>query len=868
MRSILPLIFLFVTIRILGQDISVSGSITNHQLQPIESALVLVKSQNNDVLSYTYSNEKGFYLLEFETDTVQLYLIEVSSLGYTTIKREVEINKPTQNINFKMEEQMESLKEVVVEAHQKIRINADTTFIRVSPYTTKTEETVEDVLRRLPGIEILPDGSIKAHGKPIESLLIEGENILGKNYKILSKNLDAKTLEEVQILDHYEENPIFKNLSNSEKVAINLKLKNDFKNIWFGNVSAGYGFKNRYQRAITLGLLKKRIKLLEFSNGNNIGDKAANLLSNDEIVIDLSQMFQHIEKKPFLVFSIDEQENNVFNSRSSFNTSMLHSLGLSSKISERFTVRGSANFVYDKTTQDYQAITQYNTGENSTTFSETNNYQNNNQAGSGELELKYIPNSKNYLTNIIKYTFNPQKAFNGIILGNTNVLQQNDAFSETFYNHLEHTYLLTPNTALYNYLYLGYGSSKESVKIEYPVLNDFLEIENPEPVFQDASDKFNYYGLQSTLLTKRRKWENQLKFYAHMENENASSRLFTKNQNDFEDYTNNLKIDNNFVSVSNAFKYKLKQDNYIRGSFIFTQDWFNKNNYLLKSASLTFRQKLKNIGDIRIGYNYKEDLPKTPMLLYNFALNSYQGFEKGTNKITKLKSSIFSFNYSFYNDIKGFSVNSSVLHTITHLGYATNTSINNNFIFVDLLPYSGGSNTLANASLTSYFSKLKIATKWETSQSFIESPLSDDGEEVFNLKNYSGNYAFSASSYFNKWFNFSGGFSYKFSSSKVDRESNSFKSKKVFLDLNIKISESLKATVNNESYLLENDTYLFLNATITYEPQKSRWSTSLYLNNLFNEEDYLVEQISSFMSYQKLIKLAPAYALFSIKYRF
>src|SRR5690606_40368923 len=112
-----------------------------------------------------------------------------------TIKRELEINKPTQIINFKMEEQMESLKEVVVEAHQKIRINADTTFIRVSQYTTKTEQTVEDVLRRLPGIEILPDGSIKAHGKPIESLLIEGENILGKNYKIISKNLDAKTLE-------------------------------------------------------------------------------------------------------------------------------------------------------------------------------------------------------------------------------------------------------------------------------------------------------------------------------------------------------------------------------------------------------------------------------------------------------------------------------------------------------------------------------------------------------------------------------------------------------------------------------------------------------------------------------------------------
>src|SRR5690606_9167939 len=141
----------------------------------------------------------------------------------------------------------------------------------------------------------------------------------------------------------------------------------------------------------------------------------------------------------------DEQESNIFNSRSVFNTSMLHSLGLSSKMNDRFTVRGSTNFVYDKTEQDYQAITRYNTGENATTFSETSNYQNKNKIGSAELELKYIPNAKNYITNIIKYNRNPHKTFNDIMLDGTNVMQQNAALLETFYNHLEHTHLLTSN---------------------------------------------------------------------------------------------------------------------------------------------------------------------------------------------------------------------------------------------------------------------------------------------------------------------------------------------------------------------------------------------------------------------------------------
>ncbi len=156
--------------------------------------------------------------------------MKFQALGYAVIERKINIDDKTTtyNINFKMEEKAEYLREVVVEAHQKIKVNADTTFIRVSQYTTKTEQTVEDVLKRLPGIEVLPDGSIKAHGKPIENLLVEGENILDKNYKILSKNLDARTLEEVQILDNYEENPIFKSLSNSEKSSHKPKVEKRF----------------------------------------------------------------------------------------------------------------------------------------------------------------------------------------------------------------------------------------------------------------------------------------------------------------------------------------------------------------------------------------------------------------------------------------------------------------------------------------------------------------------------------------------------------------------------------------------------------------------------------------------------------------
>ena len=870
MKNIFLFVLLCIYQNIYAQEITVLGTITNNQLQPIETVLVQVRNKENVVLDYTYSDENGDYTLHFAKNNYQSIIIEASSLGFTAVSREIEIGDQLliNGTNFTLEEKMESLKEVIVEGHQKIRINSDTTFIRVSQYATDAEQTVEDLLKRLPGIDVLPDGTIKAHGKPIESLLVEGENLLDDNYKILSKNLDPKTLEEVQILDNYEDNPIFKQLLSSEKVALNLKLKDKFKYVLFGNISGGYGLKDRYETALTLGLLRKRIKLLEFSNLNNIGSKAANLLHSEKTVIDLSQMFQKIEKKPFTIFSLDEQEENIFNSRSIFNTSMLHSIGTSTKISDELTLRGNVNIISDRTSQNYQALTQYFTGASNLSYFENSSYRNNNRIGSSELEFKFSPNSKNYFSNTLNYNLNPHEAVNTILWDNNKISQENDVNTETFYNHFEHTYLLAKNRAVYNYIYFGYGDSSEKARIFHPGLNDLFGTESGETYYQNVGNNFNYYGLQSTLLAQSKKWENYLQFHVHNEEEAANSRIFTETEQNFEDYTNNLKINNFFVAISNSLKYKLADDNFLKGSVSFKENWFNNGVYLLKNTNVTLRHKLKHIGVVRVSYNYKEELPGLRMLLPQYALNSYQSFISGSNEIKKLKNSIFSFNYSLYNDLKGFSINASVLHTITYSGYSSNAFANENFIFNSLIPASKGQTSLANLAFTNYFSKLKLATNLETNQSLIRAPLFIDGTREGNLKNYSGDYSFSVSSYFNKWFNFSSGITYRYSSSEFRNNSNTFTTTNAFSNFDLKIIEAIKITINNELYIQDNEPFTFINAKIIYEPKQKRWSGSLNINNLLNEREYLIQSFSSFKSYQKRINLLPAYALLSVKYRF
>lgn len=292
---------------VFSQELKLSGTIKDNQNRGIESASVQVYDNLENTVAYTYTDTNGDYSLVFEKPTNPLIKVSVASLGYA--KKEIELDltsKSNFSQSFVLEEKTEYLKEVVIEANQKIKINKDTTTIKVASFGNKTEQTIEDILKKIPGIEVQKDGSIKAHGKNIDKLLIESEDLFDKNYKLLTKNLDAQTLDAVQILDNFEDNPILKKMNNSEKVALNLKLKKDKQNIWFGNVLAGAGIvsENRWKEGLNLGLLKKKIKLFYLADHNNSGEKATDQVSKS---INENNLFgeNRYEKTAKTIFNIN-----------------------------------------------------------------------------------------------------------------------------------------------------------------------------------------------------------------------------------------------------------------------------------------------------------------------------------------------------------------------------------------------------------------------------------------------------------------------------------------------------------------------------------------------------------------------------------
>ncbi|MDG1572181.1 carboxypeptidase regulatory-like domain-containing protein [Robiginitalea sp. M366] len=203
--------------------------------------------------------------------------IGVAAMGFRALDTLVtrEAGKPWPLLQFTLQASPFLLQEVVVRAEKAMRVGRDTVEFLVDPYTRGTEQVAEDILRRLPGVEVSPDGEIRVRGKPIGRVLVEGDDLTARRYRILTRNLDAGAIEKVQVLQDYQENRALRGLKSSREVALNLVLRDGVKGRWAGRGTPGLGSGSRYDVRINLMYLKRAVKLYALGHTNTVGEDPA-----------------------------------------------------------------------------------------------------------------------------------------------------------------------------------------------------------------------------------------------------------------------------------------------------------------------------------------------------------------------------------------------------------------------------------------------------------------------------------------------------------------------------------------------------------------------------------------------------------------
>ena len=171
------------------------------------------------------------------------------------------------------------LMEVVIKAARApLKFRGDTVEYDASSFKVPPGSTVEDLLRRLPGIEVDVDGNIKSQGKDVKRVYVEGKSFFGDDPKSATKNLGAETISKVQVYDDKSEQSKLTGIDDGVKgdKAMNLSLKDEFKKGAFGKLSIAGGDQQRWASRGNYNRFNKTQQLSFIGFGNNINQTGVN----------------------------------------------------------------------------------------------------------------------------------------------------------------------------------------------------------------------------------------------------------------------------------------------------------------------------------------------------------------------------------------------------------------------------------------------------------------------------------------------------------------------------------------------------------------------------------------------------------------
>ncbi len=277
--------FLFLLTRILGafSQTATSGSVKGKLIdstgnQNLASASVSVlQIADSSAAAFTVTDKTGSFVIK--NISPGNYRLLVSFEGYQNISRRFTISAENKEIDFGsiyLQRASTTLQEVIVE-RAPIAIKGDTVEYNASAFKTKINANAEDVLKKLPGVQVDKDGNVTAQGEQVQKVYVDGKEFFGTDPKLATKNITADMIESIQVFDDMSDQAKFTKIDDgSRQKALNIKLKKDKKKGYFGRAVAGYGTDSRFQSTLSFNKFNDDQRFSVIGAGNNINQQGFN----------------------------------------------------------------------------------------------------------------------------------------------------------------------------------------------------------------------------------------------------------------------------------------------------------------------------------------------------------------------------------------------------------------------------------------------------------------------------------------------------------------------------------------------------------------------------------------------------------------
>ena len=238
MKRLLIIILYVVLAMPASAQTKVTGRVIDLQNKPVSDVIVKLVS-GSKTLAFTSTNAKGEYAIEMKSAPTGEVTLQFTHISYEKESERLILKERLTKVDMLLTPKSISLKEVTVKADP-LRQRGDTLTHNLASFLGKGDVTLEDGLKRLPGVDVAQSGAISYMGKPISQFNIEGLDMLGGKYNLATRNIPADYVTQVEIVRNHHSRRVEKDVPSNE-VSMNIKLSKKAKLKPFGQEEAGIG---------------------------------------------------------------------------------------------------------------------------------------------------------------------------------------------------------------------------------------------------------------------------------------------------------------------------------------------------------------------------------------------------------------------------------------------------------------------------------------------------------------------------------------------------------------------------------------------------------------------------------------------------
>lgn len=610
----------------LGQN-AITGKITDTVNNPIPFAIVVIKKiSDSSLLKHTIADDNGNFKISINANGTKGVIIEFSAVNYIKAIKTVDLSQQNIFLPIILHANYNNLDSIIVKSDISIKVKGDTTFFKVDSFKTGLERNLNELLRKIPGFDVKGNGKITYNGRMISKVLLDNDDLSGKNYETLTQNFSVRSLDELQVIDNYKDiDNITSSLNNkSSEMALNLKIKKEFAGKIFGNGEADLGLSNFYKLDFQAVSLLRKFKVVSLQNLNNTGKLSIPTTSTQQSNLSdySSNEINQINEPALLnnanLYSLPDinQFQDILYIQA--NKSAFSTFSFLSTLSNKFSIKGKIELFSDNTRTFSNTTSEFLTPYNGFTI------RNNKDEERKKLQLN----------NYVFLNYHTSKNQLGLLF-NMNTISSNSGENGNFISKNYNIYWNSKNDKIFLKMFYAKILSSNSfltADVQYSnqkniggyLVNqnffDSLFFHNTSYTYVYQNELQKFYSVTGNLIYTKKTKKNSFSF--KLTNEHLKRHLYNTI------YSGNDMNMLQPLSKDSLNNYLLKQDNFL----LCLSNQYRINNFLTLNTDITFLKRffsfsnknsfasdnIKLLSSINIVYK----LSKKSQLYLNSAINN------------------------------------------------------------------------------------------------------------------------------------------------------------------------------------------------------------------------------------------------------